>query len=184
MASDSEDSDLSFHINSTYCSSSDSDEDCSKPVPRKNNARINSANPRCSQFLGEQENADFVDNPSNFSPENKTSNGLKIERAAPAARSTSQADERSILGISQQIPAHVPSHSVISPLVPRFSVSPGSNDYAYSTHTPLPSTKSSGSVTQEIGQLKAAMTSLTERNAALQAENQRLLQQAHKSTCI
>ena len=48
MGSDSEeDSDLSFHINSTYCSSSDSEEDGLPPISRSKNLRTDpiSTNP-------------------------------------------------------------------------------------------------------------------------------------------
>ena len=163
MGSDSEeDSDLSFHINSTYCSSSDSDEDRLHPISRHKASNMDSANP-ASSCLSEHQNDEFVDNPSGIFNEGTD---LRSERTNSRRAGTSQGKERPMFTNHRQIAHTEPVASMSAPL---------SN--TGSTARVMPDVSLS-----EIDHLKSAIASLTQRNATLQVENHQLRQQVHAFT--
>ena len=177
MESESDDSELSFHINSTYCSSSESDDDCSRAVFRQKNLRINSSNPSA-------QGTDFIDNPVGLNETStqpsKSRRNLTKSRDESVRASLSGTEEKSMLATSCQYPAHVPNHSIISPLVPKLLASPRRLVQSQPAHSaPAAFNPSTESLVSEVRQLRASLMSSKSDYTSLQAENERLYQQVH-----
>jgi hypothetical protein len=176
-----DETDLSFHIDSTYCSSSESDEDKGqffshqKELPEKlqNDTRK-------STYTAVKFTPNLTLNESNppaaFHDCERSSAGLNLTQ--DSSNLSHFIDEPSMLASSCQFPAHIPSHSIISPMVPKVATSPHS-DGAGRDHV----LRDPGLTQNEIEQLQTSILHFKERVTILQGDNHRLQIQARYFIC-
>jgi hypothetical protein len=192
MASDSDESDLSFHINSTYCSTSDSEGDLFQ-----NSLPVDSVSTRKSQIHknpvpGVSRNRRESNTKTSYAPSTDTLQSQSRPDipanifAFPSMSRTNHRDELldepSMHATSLHIPSHIPPHSIISPLIHSAPLSPNTARRSFlpkkeNSKPFLASMREAGNSNCETESFVFQVQDLREQVTGLQADNRRLSQQ-------
>jgi hypothetical protein len=169
-----EETDLSFHIDSTYCSSSESDEEKEQllNIPTRKDLPEKLPKKGSTSRTVVKLTPDFKHDESNPPVSFKNHAMLSMNQTQDSTNLSHSIDEPSMLASSCQFPAHIPSHSIISPMVPKVAISPRSDGAGRDR------SRDAGFTQYEIEQLQTSILHLKERVSILQGDNHRLQIQA------